>query len=219
MKIVFAVIAIYPIYQGPVWLRNFVLSNEQRRVYSFANWDICHASFWMQEVNTLIWLLLIIFLWQRWLSMYKHRTRELAREVDAPPDMKSLTRLSDTFLHWQISSVILAMGFMVFTGVFWDLVIGNRDRRYLIPAIVVHLIWALSWMLATMPLFATWQDFSRKKMHAMLAKSQGEVEGKDFVTDTEALEKLSPVALWNGFGSAVTALLSFVFPIIHALIK
>ena len=65
----------------------------------------------------------------------------------------------------------------------------------------------------------TWQDFSRKKMRAMLSKSQEAVEGKDSVTDTEALEKLTPVALWNGFGSVVTALLSFVFPIIHALIK
>jgi hypothetical protein len=218
-RIALAVMAIYPIYQGPVWLRNFVLNNEQRRVYSFANYDICHASFWMQEINTAIWLVLIAILWQRWFQIYKHRNSELARDADATPNLKSITRLSDTFLHWQVTSVILALGFMVFTGVFWDLVIVNGDRRYLIPAVVVHVIWALSWMLSTLPLFVTWQDFSRKKMRAMLSKPQGEVDGKDSATDSEALEKLSPVALWNGFGSALTALLSFVFPIIHALIK
>ena len=218
-KIALAVWAIYPLYQGPVWLRNFVLSNDQRRVYSFANYDICHASFWTQEINTVIWLLLLTLVWHRWFLLYKHRTNELARSADDPPDIKSLTRLSDTFLHWQASSMVLALGFMVFTEVFWNLVIVNKDRRYLIPAVVVHVVWALSWMLATLPLFVTWQDFSRKKMRAMLARSQGNAKGPNAATDVEALEKLSPVALWNGFGSAITAVLSFIFPIIHALIK
>jgi hypothetical protein len=174
----------------------------------------------MQEINTLIWLLLVISLWHNWFVIFKTRARELQVDSDTSPDMKSLTRLSETFLHWQISSVVLALGFMVFTGVFWDLVIVNRDRRYLIPAVVVHLIWALSWMLLTLPLFVTWQDFSRKKMRALLGLTKDGTGGADGkVTDTEALEKLSPVALWNGFGSALTAVLSFLFPIVHALLK
>ena len=218
-KIALTVGAVYPLYQGPVWLRNFVLSNEQRRVYSFANYDICPASFWMQEVNTLIWLLLIAFLWHRWFLMYKQRRHELLRNFDTPPDVKSLTQLSDTFLHWQVSSVVLGLGFMVFTGVFWGLVIVNKDRRYLFPAIVVHVVWALSWMLATLPLFATWRDFSRKKIRVTLRGSQGDAGGPGVAADPEVLEKLSPIAHWNGFGSAFAALLSFVFPIIHALIK
>jgi hypothetical protein len=218
-KIVLAVGALYPLYQGPVWLRNFVLSNEQRRVYSFPNYDICPASFWMQEINTFIWLLLITLLWNRWFLIYKLRNDELARDADSPPDMKSLTRLSDTFLHWQVSSGVLALGFIVFTGAFWDLVIVEKDRRYLLPAVVLHVVWALSWMLATLPLFATWRDFNRKKMRDMLTRSQANADERNSATQAEALEKLSPVALWNGFGSAVMTILSFIFPIIHALVQ
>ena len=218
-KIAFAILAIYPLYQGPVWLRNFVLNNEQRRVFSFANYDICPASFWMQEVNTLIWLSLVALLWHHWFVIYKHRSAELSRNSQLPMDMASLTRFSETFLHWQLSSVILTAGFIVFTGVFWNLVIVNKDRRYLIPAIVVHIVWALSWMLLSLPLFATWQDFSRKKMRAILARAEGTIDAQNADQDIEALEKISPVALWNGFGSALTAVVSFIFPVIHALVK
>jgi hypothetical protein len=151
--------------------------------------------------------------------IYRYRSSELARDAGAPPNMKSLTRLSETFLHWQVSSVVLASGFMVFTGVFWGLVIVSKDRRYLIPAIVVHVIWALSWMLTTLPLFVTWRDFSRKKMRLLLGKSQENTERHEDQMDAEALEKLTPIALWNGFGSALTAVLSFIFPIVHALAK
>jgi hypothetical protein len=173
----------------------------------------------MQELNTLIWMLMLAYLWHQWFVLYKQRSTELAHEAASPPDMKSITRLSDTFLHWQLSSVALASGFIVFTGIFWGLVIVNKDKRYLVPAVVVHVLWALSWMLATLPLFATWQDFNRKKTRALLASSRGEMEGERVSAETEALEKLSPVTLWNGFGSVVTAVLSFAFPIVHALLK
>lgn len=87
-----------------------------------------------------------------------------------------------------MSSVVLALGFIVFTGVFWELVIVERDRRYLIPAVVVHGVWALSWMLATLPLFATWQDFNRKKMRDMLTRSQANADERNGARHAEALE-------------------------------
>jgi hypothetical protein len=108
---------------------------------------------------------------------------------------------------------------MVFTGVFWNLVIVNNDRRYLIPAVVVHLIWALSWLLLTLPLFVTWQDFTRKKMKILLTHGPASVDERSGEPNMEALKELAPVTLWNGFGSALTALASFIFPIIHALAK
>jgi hypothetical protein len=127
---------------------------------------------------------------------------------------------SVTRYNWQLSSVILASGFTVFTGVFWELVITNGDRRYLIPAVIVHIMWAISWMLLTLPLFATWQDFSRKKMRIILASAISEGEPHKLPSPSiEGVEKLTPIALWNGFGSAATAVISFVFPIIHALLK
>jgi len=131
------------------------------------------------------------------------------------PDQTRLIGIRES----QEPSVVLAAGFMVFTGVFWGLVIVNKDRRYLIPAIVVHIIWALSWLLLSLPLFATGQDFSRKKMRAILARANAPAQGQVDEPDSDALEKVTPVALWNGFGSALTAALSFLFPVIHALLK
>jgi hypothetical protein len=67
-------------------------------------------------------------------------------------------------------------------------------------------------------MFATWQDFTRKKMQALLAYAQ---EGEDHPESrqTAVLKELTPVTLWNGFASALTAMVSFIFPIIHALAK
>ena len=55
------------------------------------------------------------------------------------------------------------------------------------------MIWALSWMLATLPLFATWQDFSRKRVRAKLLESQGEVEEMDPVTDMLRMSQEDPI--------------------------
>lgn len=41
--------SIYLFYQWPLWIRNFLLGEEGRTVYSFANFDISPAGFFVQE--------------------------------------------------------------------------------------------------------------------------------------------------------------------------
>jgi hypothetical protein len=218
-RVSIAVLCVYTFYEGPVWMRNFVLTNEERRVYSYANRDICAPCFWMQEIHTIIMFSLISLIWNRWLAMYDQRRTDLQRTVNNPLDFECVTRLSASFVHWQVTSVVLAMGFIAFTEVFWGLVIVNKDHRYLLPAVIFQLTWGVSWVLSSLPLYITWQDFNQKKMRLLLAKV--DPESKDPIPDRnpENLKELSPISLWNGFGSAVTAALSFAFPIIHALLK
>jgi hypothetical protein len=216
--IVGALLGLYVLYQGPVWMRNFVLSNEQRHVFSFANYDISRAAFFMQEVNTVLMFVLIALLWHRWMELYQDRQKELESSRGDGLTVDQVSGISDDFLRWQICSALLALGFMAFTGAFWDLVVVNQDRRYLLPAIIIHLAWGFSWILISLPLFATWRVFNLKKTEMLLAEvatsGSGQKEGV-----LKVLQDLTPVSMWNGFGSVLTAAASFIFPLIHALTK
>jgi hypothetical protein len=213
-----ALVVVYLLYQCPVWIRNFVLTSEGRRVFSFANRDISVAGFYMQEANTVLWFVLLFIVLRHWLTFYADRRIHLERERQEPISIQNLNILTDTFIQWQVSSTILALGFVIFTGVFWDLVIVSGDRRYLFPAVVMHTLWAFSWWVVSLPLLITWQDFSRKKTEALLGEAghHSPTEGEDTY---RSLENLSPISFWNGVGSVLTGILSFIFPILHALLK
>jgi hypothetical protein len=58
-----ALVAPYLLYQSPVWFRNFILNNEGRKVFSFANRDISFSAFLMQEVNTLLVFAILAIVW------------------------------------------------------------------------------------------------------------------------------------------------------------
>ncbi len=208
----------YPMYQGPVWARNTFLTSEARKVFSFANYEISAPCFWMQEVNTLIFFLILWGVLAQWSTFYAVRRVELRRARVEQIGMHTLRLVTDTFIHWQAASVILGLGFIIFTGVFWDLVIVSGDRRYLLPAFVMHALWAWSWWIISLPLLITWQEFSRKKTELLLHRSQPTVRKED-ETNYETLENLSPISLWNGIGSVATGILSFAFPILHAALK
>lgn len=221
LLLLYALGIIYVLYESPVWLRNSVFllyPSPERRLFSYANFDISPSGFLTQEANTILLFGLLWLLWNQGYEAFLHRQCRLQETVNDPITVESAMAFSDTFLHWQVSSFVLALGFIVFTGVFWDFIIAYKDRRYIVPAVIMHTLWICSWWILSLPLLITWEDFSRKRMRLRLqtASSQPKPQGE---TGSDSLADISPISLWNGVGSVAAAVASFGLPIVHAFMK
>ena len=155
-------------------MRNFVLTDEGRKVYSFANRDINWPSFYMQEINTIIYYALLGLIWAQWLVFLEKRRSVPAAERNQGPAENAITpstirRLSYTFIHWQAASVLLAIAFLFFTHSYWQLVFRDHDLRYIIPAFTIHVLWGITWCLISMPLLLTWLAWQSDRLDAIAA--------------------------------------------------
>src|SRR5262249_16862647 len=71
-------LGLYVIYEWTIWIRNFILTDEGRKIYSYANRDIGPWSFVTQEVNSILYFFLIAVIWLQWLAFLKFRRSGLA---------------------------------------------------------------------------------------------------------------------------------------------
>jgi hypothetical protein len=226
-KVIIAAFGVYAAYNWPVWMRNFVLTNEGRRVYSFANIDIAPASFWCQELTSILFAVLLAVVWYQWTSFLQERRAELSF-VDKSPsdhalDHKAVEGLSLTFLHWQIASILLAVTFLYFSAVFWDLILRRGDLRYAVPAVTIHVCWLVSWIFVTLPLLLTWYSWQSMRLRALCEAAQA-VDGKDegnarLKALKDTLSEIQPIGMWNLAASGTIAVVSFILPIAQAILK
>jgi hypothetical protein len=217
-------LGLYVTYEWPVWMRNFVLTDEGRHIFSFANYDLSPWSFWAQELNTILYCLLLAALWLQWTAFFEHRRSQLAIELSGNPleaalSASSLRRLSYTFLHWQACSALLAVAFVFFTGAFWEFVFAHKDLRYLIPAITIHVVWGITWWLMSLPLLVTWYSWQSLRSQAMAnLASHGAGTTDERELKLNLLSKAKPVEFWNLVASGVIAAASFVWPLVKPFI-
>ena len=154
-------------YRWPAWYRNSPpLGQIGRKVYAYSNRDVSHSAFWAQEIMAALVCVLLTIVWEQWLRFFEQRSRELDEQVSAPAgsmiiDPRRIERLHDTFLHWQLSSVMLAIAFLYSTFFFWARVAVDSDRRYIADALSTHLLWITTWLIISAPLFITWRDWTR----------------------------------------------------------
>jgi hypothetical protein len=215
-------------YRWPTWARNFLFYGEGRVIYSDTNFDIYPVGFFMQEALGFTLSVLLACLWYQWSTFFRLRQQALAAELSAPAgdhlkvaiDQASTHRLSATFIHWQVCSVILALGFAVWTWFYWDAVVASGDQRYLVHAVIVHALWAISWVLLSLPLLVTWYVWQSNRLQAIAAVVTGPLP-----PDTKpeavlkALSELQPIGFWNLAASTIIAAISFLLPILQALAK
>lgn len=209
----------YIVYEWPLWARNFLLSTDGRTVYAYPNADIHFASFVTQELVILGFCSLLVALWLHWGEAFKRTSAEVRRSsADSfgyVVSSKTLDGLSKAFLSWQLSSVILAVGFLFFTNFFWELVAKYHDVRYLLSAVMAHLLWAVSWCMLSLPLLARWRAWVHAKNLALTRTSDQEFARLDGASRERLLEKMRPL---SGFGvsvSGIAAITSFVLPLIQ----
>jgi len=216
---------IYLSYNWTVWMRNFVLTNENRIVYSFANYDISSSSFYMQELNTYIFAILLAIVWTKWIAYSKYCINEALNSTTekfqtSAIDNLKLEKLSKTYIHWQFSSIVLALGFIQFTSSFWDLIIRKNDHRYLIAGLTIHSLWGLSWLIISLPLILRWYNWNNIKARAIneLYSEHANDENK-LKLKLDTIQTLNPFGFWNITTSSVIALISFLLPIFQAFFK
>jgi hypothetical protein len=226
-KIVATAACVYTAYNWPVWMRNFILSNEGRLIYSFANYDIAPASFWCQEATTLLFALLVAVVWSQWIAFLEERRAELSVANQDPHeyalDHKVVEGLSLTFLHWQIASTLLGVTFFHFSAVFWDHILRKGDLRYVVPAVTIHICWLASWILVTLPLLLTWYWWQSIRLRAICDAAREAERKKAEYDGLEALKKtlaeIQPIGVWNLAASGIIAVVSFVLPVAQAILK
>jgi hypothetical protein len=204
---------IYVVYHSEVWLRNFVLHSEGRKVYIFANFDVSPIGFFMQECQLALLFSLLAFVWYQWLNYFAVCKDSQKRE--SPLAHGAAQHLGELFLHWQLTSVVLAFGFVYFTGVYWDLVVGKNDQRYVFPAIAIHCIWGLSWIILSLPVVTSWYAWHSGKQALLVRLYEAPDEHSEL--KLKILQEVTPVGFWNAVASGIAAVASFLLPVLKHL--
>jgi hypothetical protein len=216
-------LVIYAIYEAPSYDRNFVSTDAHRVIYAYANRDIYLGSFITQELVIFGFSVLLAGCWYRWAvdgkRMYDRATQF---EHDASVfDLQLAELLSETYIRWAWQSLILLLGFFFFTSFYWDVVHGYGDQRYFASAVLAHLLWGVSWVLLSVPLFWTWRVWNRMSRRAISELAQATEDG----TERSAEVKLNLLAKFEPIGDLRTsigwvgAVVSFVTPLALGLLK
>ncbi len=111
--------------------------------------------------------LLLSCLWFQRITYYSVIRSELSADSSALQQALSGDEgqeLRKMFVHWQLASIVLALGFLFFTNFFWTLVAGYHDQRYLLSAILAHVLWATSWGLISLPVIIKWRHWSHMQL-------------------------------------------------------
>lgn len=219
-----AFLVFWPLYRCWTLLRNFVFYRDGRVVYASENYDVSPLMFLIQELMALVVCVLLIVLWYQWIMMFTERQAEL-REPENNGEMAAfypdvITRLSNTFFHWQVASFILSFGFIWYSIFFWNVVAHTGDYRYIPHAVIVHLMWAFTWALISSPLVITWYHWNllRNKVANQLVGSSAFDKDKA-KTVTDLLDKVQPIGAWNVVASGFAAVASFFLPIVNSLMR
>jgi hypothetical protein len=216
------------LYRWPTWIRNInrpYLRYYKRLVYANGNWDISWQSFFVQELQAVIACVLLVWLWIQWADLFKYWRQEvdtcwpsILSQHQLPEFLEMLTAL---FVRWQISSLILAGAFLPYTFFFWTYVIDYGDQRYIAHALIMHLLWGVTWLLLSLPLAWTWYQWSvRYRLYSLREGSITPETSKAERNDPQSGEPFSlPINPWNAVGSVAGALATFAFPLFKELFK
>jgi hypothetical protein len=208
-------------HRWPTWLRNLGVGSEDRVIYADANRDISVGGFWVQEAQTWLILFLLALVICQWLDFFEHRQQELT----VPPggmweeatSVKLPQMLADTFVQWQIGSALLAGGFIYYAVFFWQLVAVWHDSRYIPAAIIVHVLWAVSWVIISRPFIITWYRWHLVRISALLSLARSPNEQSEI--RHKILSGIDPAPFWNVTGTIIGVVGSFVFPMLQLLRK
>jgi hypothetical protein len=215
-------ILIFVLYEWPLWMRNFVLSNDGRTVYAYPNFDIHPSSFVAQEFVIVGFCLLLSCLWFQRITYYSAVRSELKTNSSALQQTlrgDEGQQLREMFVQWQLESVVLALGFLFFTNFFWRLVSGYGDQRYLLSAILAHVLWATSWWLISLPVMIKWRHWSQVQRQAIVEIANADSSIDERRLKLDSLLNLQPLSSVNLSVSAIASAISFVLPIAQLFIR
>jgi hypothetical protein len=190
--------------------------------FGAANLDIDPWGFFAQEILGLTVSLLLAVIWIKWIGHFLERSAKIQKSVDDPIsgalDWSSLAELSRAFIHWQISSIVLAGGFIPYLYFFWDAVLRAHDQRYVIAAITVQMLWATTWAIISLPLATTFYSWQSVRAAAICALGEMALKSDESSKSVlETIKSLEPINPWNLAVTSVAFFVSFVAPLVQHL--
>ncbi|MDN3549328.1 hypothetical protein [Mucilaginibacter aquaedulcis] len=205
----------------PTWLRNTDIGNINRVIYSANNFDVSKLGFFMQEIQSLISILLVAYIFCKWLGHSQNLNLAYSKNKNFSQSyfLKLSRNLRFIYQQWQISSILLASSFGFYTFHFWLMIHDNHDYRYMPHAIILHLFWGLTWCIITIPLYLTKEYYtSLKEMYLMNQFSNQNME----LSPNENIKNLiisgDPISTQNQTVTTIISGVAFLFPLIKAFI-
>jgi|GEM_PF-3419570 len=214
----------YIFYEWPLWLRNFVLTSEGRVVYGYPNIDIHVASFVTQEGIVFGFCVLLAIIWRQWSIYLVHNQHDDPTGKPGPEhlavltDPSAATSFAEVFVRWAECSTVLALGFIGLTTFYWNLVGKYHDQRYLLSAILAHVLWGITWIMFSMPLRNEWLLWNRCRTFAVQFLAS-DVNVVDKEARLAIIKGIQPVTAGTLKIANVASLVSFVLPMVQAFIK
>lgn len=197
------------------WIRNFVVYDEGRTIFSFVNYDIGPLSFLLQELRILGLCLMIAALWQGWTSYFTTVADQYRRDSAHEESLVSLGNnalfIAQMFNRWQLTSIALLGAFLPWTFLYWSNIVNYGDSRYVIPALVVHLYWIVSWGLTTAPLIYAYKRWAAAKTRA-LAEAATSNRQREPDRSIKFVREINPISSFQVFGAGVATAISFLLP-------
>lgn len=194
------------------WFRNSQLGQYGRRIYSYANYDISPVGFFVQEIQAWFSVVLIAFVFVKWINYSDYIRRKLLNTHDISIFHYQITirKFRKIYLEWQISSFLVAVSFIFYTFYFYNMIYSEKDLRYVPHAIVVHCVWLLLWVTVSYPLFLV-KNYQIHLRESIIIKSG------DALINENMNETIIPIS--NQILTAMLSTLAFLAPLITNLLK
>jgi hypothetical protein len=204
----------------PTWMRNTFIGQIDRVVYSISNYDISKVSFFLQEFQSLLSLMLLTIIICKWLSYAENLRHKLLTNTKFSElyFLKIVKDLRSVYQEWQLCSLFLALSFGYYTYYFWATIHETNDYRYLPHAIIIHVVWGLTWFVISLPLITikNYQlNFKENFLRQQISPTLTTTINKDTIN---LILNEDPISSQN---QTITALISgatFLLPIIKAFL-
>lgn len=122
-----------------------------------------------------------------------------------------LARLSETYVRWQVASLLLVVPFAFDTWFYYKLVGEYRDFRYISSAVLYHALWGVSWIMLSLPVFFAWHHWHTVRILVLTDIAARPPESQEVL---KALLELQPVPFWNLSITIVGTVGAFLLPLI-----
>jgi hypothetical protein len=222
-KILQSTLFVYIGWTFTTWLRNFVFYDDGRTIFSYVNYDISPSSFILQEFRTLVMAFLVAVLWQQWIKYYDKVCQETASWENDSASLLSMIKRADVvsnmFNKWQVNSVIIVAAFLPWTFFYWINVMYYGDSRYVVAALFMHVYWAISWILITLPLIHVYQKWTKLKSKTLATAAIKTDKKPEVDREINFLKELNPLTDFQISFAAVVSISSFLLPFVNTVIK
>lgn len=213
-RVLVSALILHLIYDWTNVFRNFVFNVEERSIFSYANVDISPMSFVLQELRIFFILFMLSIVLDSWLTDLHRKYKTINYNTNIHDIGYISNSVSRSFFYWQVNTILLACTFIPFTWFYWSNITLNKDLRYVYSAIFIHIIWLISWILASIDFSYSvikWQKFKLKVLSDFMKNGNY----KSITEVNPILEGANPLSQSQLVTGGVISFASFAIPFLN----